>query len=373
MLAQPPSTARPGSRWLLGPVADSALVAWCWVPFYLFFVGVLGLGRGVFGADGLPAGELRAATATAAGVVLALTWVHRHYTFLLVYGDGPTFKARARGFLLAPAAVLLAVVLARWGRGVPLGQAGKLTVTPWLVLLTVSGAWNVWHTIQQRYGILRVYGAKADPRLRGPEAGRRDRAMLWGATLLVAGVLLLTGERIFTGHPAARRFWLAAGPLARTAWGQAPLAGAVALGLLALVRWVGAERKVAPGAARGSFVLSTWALLAVFLVHGPIVGYLSFAVAHAVEYLAFVHAFARGKVRSEGGGGPGLRALAAGWPGALALVLVLGGGYLLLAPARRLDLYLVYYFATSLLHFLYDGWIWKVRKPQVARPLRAGV
>jgi hypothetical protein len=32
----------------------------------------------------------------------------------------------------------------------------------------------------------------------------------------------------------------------------------------------------------------------------------------------------------------------------------------------------VYYSATSLLHFLYDGWIWKVRRPEVARPLGIG-
>ncbi|MEZ4380213.1 MAG: hypothetical protein R3A79_02605 [Nannocystaceae bacterium] len=44
-----------------------------------------------------------------------------------------------------------------------------------------------------------------------------------------------------------------------------------------------------------------------------------------------------------------------------ALVLL----FSLLVDHRRSDVYLVYYMGTSLLHFLFDGWIWKVRKPHV--------
>lgn len=49
--------------------------------------------------------------------------------------------------------------------------------------------------------------------------------------------------------------------------------------------------------------------------------------------------------------------------------IVLAGVFFALADHRNSEPYLVYYTATSLLHFLYDGWIWKVRKPEVARPL----
>lgn len=41
----------------------------------------------------------------------------------------------------------------------------------------------------------------------------------------------------------------------------------------------------------------------------------------------------------------------------------------LVSPYRQEQLYLVYYTSTSLLHFLFDGWIWKVRKPEVRQPL----
>ena len=49
--------------------------------------------------------------------------------------------------------------------------------------------------------------------------------------------------------------------------------------------------------------------------------------------------------------------------------LALTGLFFALADHRKTEPYLVYYTATSLLHFLYDGWIWKVRKPEVAQPL----
>ena len=43
--------------------------------------------------------------------------------------------------------------------------------------------------------------------------------------------------------------------------------------------------------------------------------------------------------------------------------------FIMLYARRQTDLYLVYYLGTSLLHFLFDGWIWKVRRPELRRPL----
>jgi hypothetical protein len=50
------------------------------------------------------------------------------------------------------------------------------------------------------------------------------------------------------------------------------------------------------------------------------------------------------------------------------LVGVLLTAFILLNDSSNADLYLVYYLGTSLLHFLFDGWIWKVRRPEVRRP-----
>ena len=65
---------------MIGPVWDLAGLAFGWVPFYLWLV--LGLGLG----GDLPARAADEATALAVLAALAISYVHRHYTFVVVYG-----------------------------------------------------------------------------------------------------------------------------------------------------------------------------------------------------------------------------------------------------------------------------------------------
>jgi hypothetical protein len=44
-------------------------------------------------------------------------------------------------------------------------------------------------------------------------------------------------------------------------------------------------------------------------------------------------------------------------------------GYAFLYSHRYALTYVTYYATTSALHYLYDGWIWRLRQPRVARPL----
>ncbi|MCY1008027.1 hypothetical protein OV079_21200 [Nannocystis pusilla] len=117
---------------------------------------------------------------------------------------------------------------------------------------------------------------------------------------------------------------------------------------------------------------STLLLFAVFLVHGPVVGYLCFGTAHAVEYMAFVHHYGTKKYGRGERRGAAARLLG----DVRVAVPALFGGLLLvfwlIQEQRRSDVYLIYYTATSWLHFLYDGWIWKVRRPELARTLGLG-
>jgi hypothetical protein len=125
---------------------------------------------------------------------------------------------------------------------------------------------------------------------------------------------------------------------------------------------------------RANFMLSTLALLGVFVVHGPITGYLCFGVAHAIEYVCFFHVFGQRKFAGRRADQRGLaakllaRPLVSGPVIAVALAVL----FFVLVDRRDNEAYLVYYTATSLLHFLYDGWIWKVRRPEVAKPLGLG-
>jgi hypothetical protein len=121
---------------------------------------------------------------------------------------------------------------------------------------------------------------------------------------------------------------------------------------------------------RWSFLSSTLALMLVFVIHGPIVGYLCFGTAHAIEYVFFLHHFGRRKFgQTPGDRGIVARMLRRPVVWAPVLVGALLAVFWLLRDFRDTEAWLVYYTATSMLHFLYDGWIWKVRKPEVARPL----
>lgn len=358
------------SGWLRGPAFDIALLALPWVLFYVWIVGGLGLGRAGVGLDALPAAKEKDALALATLAALGITYIHRHYTLIVVYGDPATFRSMARRFLAAPVVLLCVSAVAR----LTSDDMRAAAISPWGILLVLVGAWNIWHTIQQRYGILRIYGAKARGGLETTDAARRDRALLWAMVAVTAGVLVGARRDLFTGQTNALRTRRIVEPIVLSLPGRALIAALVLGGLAVIARWVIAEvRAEIPASSRAArvwFVGSTAALFAVFLAHGPVVGYLCFGVAHAIEYVAFVHHFGRAKY-----GGGGMKGGLAGslfarpWLSAPLLAGALLGAYFALRGVKGTDGYLIYYNATSLLHFLYDGWIWKVRRPAVAAPL----
>lgn len=353
-------------RWLRGPWWDLSLVAFGWLPFYAWVVFGLGV-------DGTWGASSRAALATATAIALGITYVHRHYTFLLVYGDGEAFARRPRGYVLAP---LLTFGVVGGLRALH-GATASSYPDPWILVVATVGAWNVWHTLMQRYGILRVYAGRAGGGLESAAQGRRDLALLWASTALAAVAVVVLRRSTFDGHPNARRALAMALPIVDGATGWILLASVASVVAVIAARWLRHERAATlrrgERAPRLWFLASTMALLGVLVVHGPIVGYLCFGVAHAVEYVAFVHHFGERRFAAA----PWQRGLVARWMRRPLLFGPLITGALLalfvaLDDYRRTDLYLVYYLGTSLLHFLYDGWIWKVRSPAVARPLGVG-
>ncbi|MCB9591493.1 MAG: hypothetical protein H6719_02065 [Sandaracinaceae bacterium] len=356
--------------WLRNPFYDVALLAFCWVPVYLWVVFGLGLGGDVYGLAPLTSGQQARALSLAAVVVLGLTYVHRHYTFVFVYGDRETFKERGVAYVFSPILVFgTAAYLLTLQE--PIHVAGT-TIAPFVLMLVVSGVWNVWHTVQQRYGILRAYAGRAKGGLETRAHARRDRVLLWTLVLALSFVLPVVRPRTFAAHPSAMRVLGTLHPYVSHPAYTAALAVVGVATLAVVVWWARAERAArADKGPRWIFLGSTVLLLVVFVVHGPIVGYLCFGAAHALEYLAFVHHFAERSWR----GRPerGFAAVVLGRPLAFAPVLVaaLGLSFLWLQDYRTTEVYLAYYVGGSMLHFLYDGWIWKLRKKKVSRPLGA--
>ena len=100
-----------------------------------------------------------------------------------------------------------------------------------------------------------------------------------------------------------------------------------------------------------------------------VVGYAVFAFSHAIEYIAFVNIYSRKKYLARPAGSS-LLARAVRHQ-----TLAMGVYCLAVAPAfflwrwqgpTSLEWYIV---GSGFLHFLYDGWIWKLRKPAVGKPL----
>lgn len=364
----PPAAPASARAWLRNACWDLGCLAFCWLPFYLWAVFGLGL-------DGSWAAGQTRGLALATAVALAATYVHRHYTFVLVYGDRDTFRLRTRDFVLAPLLVFAIVGACRGLYGASRGDSWAWfgTAAWWTVLITV-GVWNVWHTLMQRYGILRIYAGKAGHGLQARDHGRRDLAVLWTSVILVSWLTVMFRASTFAGQANARRALKIVGPWLDGVWPWVVLAVLAGAWVVTFSAWLRHELRAELAwrtrLPRWLFLASTLVLLAVFVVHGPIVGYLCFGVAHALEYVAFVHHFGQQKFAR----GPEARS-----PAALLLrrplmtaPLLIGGlllAFVLLYEQRRADVYMVYYMGTSTLHFLFDGWIWKVRRPEVRAPL----
>lgn len=358
--------------WLRSAWWDVACLGFCWVPFYVWVVGVLGLGRQAWGLDPLRADLTSSALALASWVALGITYVHRHYTLLVVYGDRGVFAERALNFLVAP---LLLCALITWAYATNRVwlRFGKVELTSWGVVTVVGITWNAWHTVSQRYGLWRAYAGRLGKGLQRPEHARRDRALLWSFVAATIVLTLTLQAESLDLHPTSRFI----GSLLGTTF-RGPSTGLwLALAFIPTcavgANWVrhefSAPIALADRLPRLVFLASSLMLFAVFAVHGPVVGYLCFGVAHAIEYVAFVHHFSEKKYARGSRSGVAGSLLKHASVGAPLLILGLLGAYWLLEPYRSSGIYRVYYVATSWAHFLFDGLIWKIRKPNVAQPL----
>ena len=290
---------------------------------------------------------------TMVGVIFLVSFAHQPLTLGLVYGDPVQRAAHRRLYTWAP---LLAAGLIVVGLSISLTLVGL-----------IAGLWNAEHTLMQRYGVLRIYGRKA-----GDNHGSLEKPMLivWLVTALAfigafvnlqqlvlklgldetnaRGVKLLDPLRT----PATVLFWL----------------GVVARVILA-VRWWRAERSLGGTASRAKhlYALGTLGLVVVVMID-PIAGVAGYVAAHAIEYFAVVHR----SLRTRRDDAPVAVATSTPWRrGAvyalyfsLIAAIVIGTAMPL---NGRLYAFAILFFGA--LHILYDGFVWKLRRPNVAASL----
>jgi len=381
----PPPEERVRS-WHVSPAIDLAAYhfSWLWVLLPLLVAGP------VFPRDYLPIFV----------VVLTIGFVHRHYTLGYAYLDAEVFARHRTRFILTPlilgAALLATPVLRR--AGLPSGALSignsqwPDTDLPLRVLLTAvvfgAGLWNIWHTLAQKYGILRIYDAKAQSQREASVPGWVDRLFVLGwLPLIVTHVAPAFADAIRAEFRIAQLFvdplvgWIvAAQPIA------APISAVFALASTAIFTAFEGRLHGFRNRPRLSMALGVASLWACFLLVDPIKVYLAFAFSHGLEYMVFVWAYQRRRYTQKRLPEPIMARLLehpalaySTYTFALAAIYVLLRDWqdfsLWPVPSVRvggltLGAWIFYWGVfQSLLHFYFDGFLWKTRQPEMRESL----
>lgn len=80
--------------------------------------------------------------------IVVVNDLHRHYTFILVYGEPEEFEKRRALYIGLPVVAAMVALAFVWAESFP-------------ILLTISVLWTIYHSVGQKYGITRVYSRKA--------------------------------------------------------------------------------------------------------------------------------------------------------------------------------------------------------------------
>jgi hypothetical protein len=283
-------------------------------------------------------------------VVFMVNYVHRHLTFVLVYGDREEFDSRKITYLALPLFMFIIT-------------AGFAYFNVFAVLLTLSVMWTMYHSVAQKYGLTRIYSRKA-----GYGTSLLDRAVIfsWFAYLVFA---LADKEKDTLQNFSAGRTIL------EYIGDYVGLMGIIsyvvlAVALLFTVSYIATEyeNRHRISIPKNLYVFSILFLYSIFL-YDMVVGYIVFAFSHGIEYIAFVNMYVKKKYRQN----PTSRSLLAQasrklwvYSGLFSLLII---SLCLIGMNYDKSAFATYIVGSSFLHFLYDGWIWKLRKPGVGKPL----
>lgn len=283
-------------------------------------------------------------------VVLLFSYVHRHYTFALVYGEKEEFNKHRLIYTGLPLLCLIATFL-------------FVYYDSFKILLAVSVVWTIYHTIAQKYGITRIYSRKS-------EYGEAHTEMwiIYSWAIFLFFYMLTTQKENLLDYSIGR---LALGYLEQHSQYLNSFAiVALIASLYFTARYIIIEFKNRDKISipKNLYVLSVLIIYATFL-HSVVIGYIVMGFSHAIEYIAFVNFFVDKKYKKNTNSTSLLaRASKNLWLySGLFAIAVVG----LALTGRQIDKQAVsiYIVGTSFLHFTYDGLIWKVRKPDVGKPL----
>lgn len=242
--------------------------------------------------------------------------------------------------------------------------------------------WNLWHFYRQKFGILRMHAAKSGVPAERAVPPRIDEFLVFGWFPLLA---VIVGPA--QGHLIVKHYKGLKAPLEPilewiTAWQSTLLPFAAAFLIATLGLWARAEWRASGlrNPARVSAAMGLTVLSACILFIDPVKGVLALGFSHITEYLVFVWAFERRYYATP------RQTWLAKWMTRPALVvfgaaatmacvyiyLAFWGRYIATDEARPSAFgvtagRLLGAFGSSLamFHFYVDGFVWKMRRPEV--------
>lgn len=360
------TTAVRARTWILSPSRDLLLIVAA--PVLVLAIAVL-----LFGWQG-------AATATTLILLshVVMTVAHHMPTFIRIYGDVELFKRHRWTFVLAPL-IPFGFAMAILGyiniKGYPVENV--------LVLFLILTLWDPYHFLMQHYGFTRIYDRHngAPPKL----AARMD-LVLSGSCFIA--IMLLCADWV---PEVLEDLYVTA---------DLPLIFAVPAGLLPALQLAAVAISTLAAAAYALYVYHCWrqgwrvsaVKIALYLTFFSVmalcytpnaaiqalapgwtfkVGFAVVGIVHMTQYLAIVWKYnrnlARQPDRARAGFFARIHAVGGWWAGSVyvAFCLIYGAMVTSHYDTRWLmSVLLALGFTSTLLHYYFDGFIWKVRHRQ---------
>jgi hypothetical protein len=277
------------------------------------------------------------------------------------YGDRALFRRFRTRFIVAPIFLVAACAL--------------LTFTSPSALVLLTYGWGVWHGLMQTHGFSRIYDGR-----RGPTDALTARLDHLLVLTWFAAAVVFSPTRI---HYVLDRFYDVGGPVVSLSF-LAPLRAGVGMATAAVTLAFVAQalRRWRAGRPPAALKLVTLASSIGFFwycnvaVDNLLIGVVLFELAHDVQYLAIVWLFNRRRVEADPEVGSFTRFLFRQRAVFVALyvALILAYGSLQLvasfAPVVLMGKIMTGVLsASTLLHFYYDGFIWKMREKSTSATL----
>lgn len=326
------STLVPPKNWIKDPSFDLLYLCFGWVAIYLAFI----IFENYF--------------ATILIIVAATSFVHRHYTFALVYGQKEEFDKRKWSYILLPIVFLIIAFT-------------FYKLNKFSILLAASIIWLMFHTIAQKYGLTRIYSRKA-----GYGIAWLDKAIIYSWFVYLFFALGEKNKALLSEYHEGRTLLHYLGDYFHIFTIISYAALLVALVFTAVYIYVELKNWDKISLPKNIFVFSVLLLYAVFF-QNLVIGFLVFGFSHAIEYIAFVNLFVNSKYKKRADTKSFFsKVTKKQWLYAGIFTVLLAG---ISVAGININEYVLglYITGSSFLHFIYDGWIWKVSKPDVAKPL----